>query len=482
MQAHGWYGFLHLTLQEYFAAVAANERGEAAVLEVARKRHSPWWEEVILLLAGRMADASSLLLALLGRDRDAPEPKRDESLAVDDDIFHGDLLLAARCLVGTPRLRVPWLRERLIGEVRQLLLQVPYRLVYLQAARVLAEFGGEASRADQISLLADPDISDERRAAIARAFGDVGDVLAAPHLLAIFKQQEYSVNEFANAILEALVALRYKAAVPVLLNIVKSRGREANSSEYRSTRLIRAVADLADKSIKSEIWSLIQEVNEGRARLSIGALAYAIGKLGDLEDVEPLFALRVENDNTPAVFNAITQLAGEAVAPRLMDIIVDADTNDYVAYDVRNALQNLNSLTIIGDALAALRNAAINWRRRWIIAELFGDYSRQTVETELADMLADAALDKRVKIKLAITLANWDNAAGIALLLKAFDKNTLPSKITFHRREKGNSISWWTWWDVANALERLAIIQLFHPCLPAWMERWRIEIRARQRI
>ena len=34
VQAHGWYGFLHLTLQEYFAAVAANERGSTAIGEV----------------------------------------------------------------------------------------------------------------------------------------------------------------------------------------------------------------------------------------------------------------------------------------------------------------------------------------------------------------------------------------------------------------------------------------------------------------
>ncbi|MGG7382472.1 hypothetical protein ACQ7B2_28235, partial [Escherichia coli] len=68
------YGFLHLTMQEYFAALAANERGITGLLEVLAHRHDPWWEEVILLLAGRMADATPLLLGILGHQVDESLP------------------------------------------------------------------------------------------------------------------------------------------------------------------------------------------------------------------------------------------------------------------------------------------------------------------------------------------------------------------------------------------------------------------------
>jgi len=119
-QAHGWYGFLHLTFQEYLAALAANDKGAVGIQTVVAHRYDPWWEEVILLLAGRMADATPLLLGILGRPTALPPEDVDrlvsaeESLAVNDDLFKSDLLLAAGCLVGTPVIRMQGLRERII--------------------------------------------------------------------------------------------------------------------------------------------------------------------------------------------------------------------------------------------------------------------------------------------------------------------------------------------------------------------------------
>ncbi len=63
-QAHGWYGFLHLTLQEYFAATAVNDQNRFTAL--VSQCADPWWEEVLLLYAGQTSDASPLLLYLLG--------------------------------------------------------------------------------------------------------------------------------------------------------------------------------------------------------------------------------------------------------------------------------------------------------------------------------------------------------------------------------------------------------------------------------
>src|SRR5205823_11989505 len=100
-QPDGRYGFLHLTFQEHFAAAAAVDMGASGVTELAGYRHDPWWEEVIVLLASRMVDASPLLLALLGHDQEAPEPLgRTTALAADDDILQGGLFLTAQCRTG----------------------------------------------------------------------------------------------------------------------------------------------------------------------------------------------------------------------------------------------------------------------------------------------------------------------------------------------------------------------------------------------
>ena len=46
-------------------------------------------------------------------------PKRVSIWQLDDDLFHMDLNLAARCLIGTPRIRESWLRVCIITEMRQ---------------------------------------------------------------------------------------------------------------------------------------------------------------------------------------------------------------------------------------------------------------------------------------------------------------------------------------------------------------------------
>jgi len=94
-QAYGWYGFLHLTLQEYFAALYTIEHpGEFASL--LQQAGDPWWEEVLLLYAGQAADASSLLQTLLG------SPDQSGQVVLEDDLFHTNLILAGRCLAAHP--------------------------------------------------------------------------------------------------------------------------------------------------------------------------------------------------------------------------------------------------------------------------------------------------------------------------------------------------------------------------------------------
>jgi hypothetical protein len=98
-QAHGWYGFLHLTLQEYFAATAVNDQSRFATL--VSQCADPWWEEVLLLYAGQTPDASPLLLHLLGKGSTSPRK---------DDLFHTNLLTAGRCLASSPTIRQKGLR------------------------------------------------------------------------------------------------------------------------------------------------------------------------------------------------------------------------------------------------------------------------------------------------------------------------------------------------------------------------------------
>ncbi|HEU5382535.1 MAG TPA: NACHT domain-containing protein [Ktedonobacteraceae bacterium] len=127
-QAHGIYGFLHLTLQEFFAASYLSERQKLA--ELLRYLGDPWWEEVILLYAGHTYDASPLLSALLQPVGDGVAP---------EDIFHSKLLLAGRCLAARPMLDQPGLFDEVSQRLRDLLLATPYTALREQTAVVLVE-------------------------------------------------------------------------------------------------------------------------------------------------------------------------------------------------------------------------------------------------------------------------------------------------------------------------------------------------------
>src|SRR5205807_1504378 len=110
-QAHGWHGFLHLTLQEYLIAqhLASMPGG---LDELLKHCGDPWWEEVMLLYAGSVSDAGPLLHALL---------KMEKKQWFWKDIFHTHLLWAGQCLTTKPRLVQRTLRDEIVARFFALL-------------------------------------------------------------------------------------------------------------------------------------------------------------------------------------------------------------------------------------------------------------------------------------------------------------------------------------------------------------------------
>ncbi|MGH3392485.1 MAG: NACHT domain-containing protein [Actinomadura sp.] len=486
VQAHGWYGFLHLTLQEYFAAVAANERGRAAVAEVAAHRHDPWWEEVILLLAGRMADASPLLLALLGRDPDphAVEPPRDEPLSADDDLFHGDLFLVTRCLVGVPRLRTPWLRARIMATVRDLLLGSPCRTVSERAARRLVEVGGAALRDELLSLVADEDVPIERRKAIVAAFGALGDTAAAPRLFAIMERHGRPGPITSDLVL-ALGGIGYTPVLPMSLRWLRDVMDSADpdpDAVLEAWVVVQAVSVLSDGSAKPALWRLVEHATRVIAtekaafdkaggtsaciRGSIGTgrgwvcfrilndLVTVIGQVGDEEDIDPLFDLCRRGLADGAGASAIIALGGDAESRRLFDMLAAPDIDSQLFLGILRELRNLKSGRIAPRALTTLRDPGVPWQIRWHITELFDGCLPEACEATLARLLADEELDHRVKIGIAATLALGGDPAGVDHLRRGFDRETLPDALL---SEHNGSLlaAGGTWKRVADALRHV---------------------------
>jgi hypothetical protein len=178
-QAHGWQGFLHLTLQEYFAAQHAVDHQQLDSL--LDRRDDPWWEEVILLYAGRIPDASPLLQRLLGLKQ--PEIYRD-------DLFHTNLILAGRCLAAHPTVRQASLREEAISRLFHILKSSPYSLTQEQIAETLAEIGGTTINAQLVGLLANEQVDKYLRRGIAEALGSLGERSIIPQLLGLLANEQ----------------------------------------------------------------------------------------------------------------------------------------------------------------------------------------------------------------------------------------------------------------------------------------------------
>src|SRR5205085_8143674 len=113
-QAPGWHGFLHLTLQEYFAAEYINDYQKDA--ELLRHRADPWWEEVLLLYIGITPDASLFLQELCS-----------QKSTLREDIFYTNVLLAGRCLTARPTVRETGLQAQIIERLFELLMSTQYR-------------------------------------------------------------------------------------------------------------------------------------------------------------------------------------------------------------------------------------------------------------------------------------------------------------------------------------------------------------------
>ena len=115
-QAHGWHGFLHLTLQEYFVAQYLSNV-EHGLAELLKHCGDPWWEEVMLLYVGSIGNATPFLHALL---------RMEKKQWLWQDIFHTSLLWAGQCLAAKPRRVQRELRDEIINRLFRVFRKTPY--------------------------------------------------------------------------------------------------------------------------------------------------------------------------------------------------------------------------------------------------------------------------------------------------------------------------------------------------------------------
>ena len=226
-QAHGWYGFLHLTLQEYFAARHAVDHQQLET--VLARRDNPWWEEVFLLYAGRVPDASVLLQRLMEEDR--------ELLAQGyHDLFATDLLLAGRCLGASPTVRQASLRSEIVRQLFLLLHTSPYTQIRELASRTLAEIRETSVASQLLGVLSNEQVNSSVRESIAEALGTLGDRSVIPQLLGVLSNEQVDSS--------------VRASIAWALGTLGE-----NEEEIRNLAVLGLTSDIAD-SIHRTLWTM----------------------------------------------------------------------------------------------------------------------------------------------------------------------------------------------------------------------------------
>lgn len=178
-EGRGLYGFLHLTFEEYFAAMRLADKwereGKSALVPLL---HAPRWTEVILLTAGHLGESSQYRATEFVK---AILSARSEY----ENILHRDLLLAARCLADDVRIDAIVRR----GIVEKLL-----KLVFAKRSpsalqedlqQVFARLGGVSAGKDIVQALVRclADAEWNVRQATVETFGQLGPTVLTPDVL-----------------------------------------------------------------------------------------------------------------------------------------------------------------------------------------------------------------------------------------------------------------------------------------------------------
>ncbi|MEV6300036.1 NACHT domain-containing protein [Actinoplanes sp. NPDC051861] len=336
-QANGWYGFWHLTIQEYFAAVwAAKQFPECRDL-LLRHRHDPWWEEVILLLADRMSDATDLLLGIAGvTDRDAPLPA---PLVADDDVLHRDLLLIGNCLLATPRITRAGLRAHIVKELWSVLTTTRSQQPVAQCARILAllDEPKQLNRLRQIALGA---VRVAYPSSSSVVMGVLGECAAEPFLTQLIRDIIDAQNFDQMRLIQAANERGFSATKELVARALDSLPVEDldNLSGSLLTMLLILCyewdADLALRRTREMIGAFVEKIRDGSGSVvdvtaSYGGsgCAYVAARAGArslFEDVAMLAALPYASSSSGNYLYALLSLYPPGCETRAAQRIVAA--------------------------------------------------------------------------------------------------------------------------------------------------------------
>ena len=412
-QALGYFGFSHLTFQEYFAAQYLNlycsEKDQLKLADL------PWWEEAILL-AVNMHDASHFLRSLL--QDSTPNP-------LSDDLFYSQLMLAGRCLAEKPQICDLSLRAKIINSLFQLLLSTPYTLLREQAAETLAMIGGQRVNGQLLDLLESGDSQILAiRECIGTAIGVAGEWHMANELVVLLTHQEIG-RSIRIAIARALGQIGNPDAIDGMLRMLNNPDEDA----YVRQRIVLALAEFG-RSI--EVLPFLQLLDKKETDpLVQHSIIIFLGIVGNQQVVAIL--LKILQDHTltwqirAAAAKALGMLGYAEAIPIMLITLKDNAADIYVRKRIATAIGVLpQDGDFSWELLQILCDEACAKEVRCSIATALGATKGHGQIEEFLLLLQDKQFDLAVRASIALALGySGDESLSVIATLRAICSDPL---------------------------------------------------------
>lgn len=463
VQAHGWYGFLHLTLQEHFAATALLEEGPRGVEQAVAARYEPWWEEVILLLAGSLPDASPLLLGVLQL---GPGPRQTRASATgrgkildlpEDDLFHTDLLLAARCLAGSPRVADVELRQQIVRTVWELLETSAYPEERRRAAEaIVGILGTDRQMRDIVAYIGDDSRNELTQTALVDALAVHGGHGVGERLLGLLTLLSDGQHRVSEHVITALGVLRMEAAVPKLqteltqtMAAVPAVSPEKSFEvSVRASVLIRALGAAGGpaRTVLDVLSSAGARKIDNYAVITAGAAA--LKDIGDPTVLAELRDLLVRDCDWFFERSELTTtylgLSGEQGVGILLNLVQSVGTLDRHRVPIMAGLTDFVGMSHGRPHRATLLNLASDesmiWQIRWLALECLDHLPG--AEEELAGLLNSSNV--YVATAAAATSAAWGMPVRLDAIRSAIIDDSVSPDLSYRPKAGRGSLYSWT--------------------------------------
>lgn len=251
----GLYGFLHLTFEEYFAAVQLADQWQRGGQRVLKPLlHNSRWTEVLLLAVGHLGDFSPYLSTQFVKDTLKAKSEYEK-------ILHRDLLLAARCLAEDISVD---------EQVRQTIVKKLLKLYF-------DEKSPQALREDLRSL-----------------FASLGNARIGGELLGLLTERLSDSDAFVREVATLAVGqLGVIAATPEVLE--RLHRSLTDPVWFVRGAAASAIGQLGPECVSPEMVSNLLNLLESRDSTLRMAAARAIGKLGQKTATPAVLATLLEN-------------------------------------------------------------------------------------------------------------------------------------------------------------------------------------------